>query len=111
MKNLISLAFVIGVAYLLYGNTLLINQKMGFQKPVMNGVLLGVSEILGNVVIYFIANEWGRKKVNFVTNFSLAIFSFIIFGIGFLSNNPGEMGFWIPEFSKAMVFTGNIFPS
>ena len=111
LKNLFSLAFVIGVAYLLYGNSLLINQKMGFDKPVMNGVLLGVSEILGNVIIYFIANEWGRKKVNLVTNCSLVICSFIIFAIGFLNMHSEEVGFGIPDFSKAMIFTGTIFTS
>ena len=109
MKNLFSLCFVVGVAYLLYGNSLLINQKMGFKRPVMNGILLGVSEILGNVFIYFIANEWGRKRVNLVTNSSLVVISFTIFAIGFLSNHPSEMGFAIPDFTKAMIFTGNIF--
>ena len=108
MKNLLSLSFVVGIAYLLYGNSLLINQKMGFKKPVMNGILLGVSEILGNVFIYFIANEWGRKKVNLVTNCSLVLISFTIFAVGFLGNHPSEVGFGIPDFTKAMIYTGEI---
>lgn len=77
-KILVNLTIVMIVIFNLYGITLLINQEMGFDNPYMNGMLLGVSEITGNVLCFLLVDKLGRRTVNKMTNISLVLFSLII---------------------------------
>ena len=108
LKNLFCMMFVMSVSYLLYANTIIINQKMGFHLPALNGVLLGISEVFGNLMILMFSHRMGRRTVNTVTNITIFIISIIILIISLLTRDQENQDLNDYEFGRDLVFTGKL---
>ena len=106
LKNLFCMMFVMSMSYLLYANTIIINQKMGFHLPALNGVLLGISEVFGNLMILMFSKRMGRRTVNTVTNITIFIISILILIISLLTRDQANQYLDDYEFGKDLVFTG-----
>lgn len=64
-SRLFCVLFVAGNIFMGYALSLLIPQRLGLQSIYLNGVLLGVAEIIGNLIIAPIANKVHRRSLNF----------------------------------------------
>ena len=82
--RLFLLTVVMGNLYITYGLTLLIPSKLGIDNIYINMGLLAVSELLGYLVITFIAHRTRRKLLNLATVLATLAISTILMIIKFM---------------------------
>lgn len=77
--------------YFGYGFALLIPQEMGIDNPYINGVLLGVADLIGFTIVLFFIDKFPRNWFHRVHVFIIIISSILLFIICLLfkrsSNN------------------------
>lgn len=73
VKRMIGVIILSSNIYIGYTLSILIPQRLGLANIYLNGVFLGVSELLGNFIIIPFGNKLKRRHLNFFCAFSITI--------------------------------------
>ena len=75
------LSIVLINIYIGYGMTLLVPESMGIDNIYLNGVLLGLSELVGYSTVIIFAHKIPRRKLNILNSASLIFFSGVLYSL------------------------------
>ena len=72
--------------YFGYGFALLIPQEMGIDNPYVNGMLIGIADLIGFTIVFFFIEKFSRKSFNLFTVMAIIVCSAFLLLIGFVFN-------------------------
>ncbi len=87
---MIGVIVITGNIYVGYSLSLLIPQKLGLQNIYINGIFLGISEIIGYFIVIPIASIVKRRQLNFWCSFAVVILNLVLLFLEFITEfmNP-----------------------
>ena len=71
--KLFGAAILAGNIYIGYGLSILIPQRLGLANIYVNGIFLGVSELIGNFIMIPLGSKIKRRHLNFGCSFAITM--------------------------------------